>query len=328
MQSLNNMVEKARQEIQKAKDVATIEKFRVKYLGKKGHLTLQMKSIGALPIEKRPEAGKLIQKAKIQLEEVIRIKKNLIEKEVLISRLESEAIDVSLPGRYLDNGGLHPISCTIHRINNFFTSIGFEIIDGIEIEDSYHNFDALNIPVGHPARNENDTFWFDTNRLLRTQTSSVQIRMMKENHPPIRMITSGRVYRRDCSDRTHTPMFHQMEGLFIDKTVSFANLRNIVNQFLQYFFEKKPTTRFRPSYFPFTQLSAEVDILNRNKKWLEVLGCGMVHKNVLHNVGIDSEIYSGFAFGIGIERLTMIRHSIGDLRSFLENDLRFLKQFK
>ena len=227
----------------------------------------------------------------------------------------------------MENGGLHPVTRTIERIETFFGELGFSVESGPEIEDDYHNFDALNIPAHHPARADHDTFWFDAKRLLRTQTSGVQIRTMKDKQPPIRIIAPGRVYRNDY-DQTHTPMFHQTEGLIVDTDISFTNLKGTLHDFLNHFFEEEVQVRFRPSYFPFTEPSAEVDVMGKNGKWLEVLGCGMVHPNVLRNVGIDPDIYSGFAFGMGMERLTMLRYGVSDLRAFFENDLRFLKQFK
>lgn len=300
---------------------------RVEYLGKKGHLTLQMSSLRDLPAEERPAAGAVINQAKQEVLEILSIRKEKLETDLLNFRLAAEKIDVSLPGRRMENGGLHPVNRTIERIEAFFGELGFSVESGPEIEDDYHNFDALNIPAHHPARADHDTFWFDAKRLLRTQTSGVQVRTMHSQQPPIRVIAPGRVYRNDY-DQTHTPMFHQVEGLIIDRDISFTNLKGTLHDFLTNFFEEDLQVRFRPSYFPFTEPSAEVDVMGKNGKWLEVLGCGMVHPNVLHNVGLDPEIYSGFAFGMGVERLTMLRYGVTDLRAFFENDLRFLKQFK
>ncbi|EYU16850.1 phenylalanine--tRNA ligase subunit alpha [Photorhabdus luminescens] len=327
MPHLAELVAKARAAIEDAQDVAALDLVRVEYLGKKGHLTLQMSSLRDLPVEERPAAGAVINQAKQEVLESLNIRKEKLETDLLNFRLAAEKIDVSLPGRRMENGGLHPVNRTIERIETFFGELGFSVESGPEIEDDYHNFDALNIPAHHPARADHDTFWFDAKRLLRTQTSGVQVRTMHSQQPPIRVIAPGRVYRNDY-DQTHTPMFHQVEGLIIDRDISFTNLKGTLHDFLTNFFEEDLQVRFRPSYFPFTEPSAEVDVMGKNGKWLEVLGCGMVHPNVLHNVGLDPEIYSGFAFGMGVERLTMLRYGVTDLRAFFENDLRFLKQFK
>ncbi|AXG43245.1 phenylalanine--tRNA ligase subunit alpha [Photorhabdus laumondii subsp. laumondii] len=327
MPHLAELVAKARAAVEDAQDVAALDLVRVEYLGKKGHLTLQMSSLRDLPAEERPAAGAVINQAKQEVLEILSIRKEKLETDLLNFRLAAEKIDVSLPGRRMENGGLHPVNRTIERIEAFFGELGFSVESGPEIEDDYHNFDALNIPAHHPARADHDTFWFDAKRLLRTQTSGVQVRTMHSQQPPIRVIAPGRVYRNDY-DQTHTPMFHQVEGLIIDRDISFTNLKGTLHDFLTNFFEEDLQVRFRPSYFPFTEPSAEVDVMGKNGKWLEVLGCGMVHPNVLHNVGLDPEIYSGFAFGMGVERLTMLRYGVTDLRAFFENDLRFLKQFK
>ncbi|MCW7546380.1 phenylalanine--tRNA ligase subunit alpha [Photorhabdus sp. APURE] len=327
MPHLSELVAKARAAVEDAQDVAALDLVRVEYLGKKGHLTLQMSSLRDLPAEERPAAGAVINQAKQEVLEVLNIRKEKLETDLLNFRLAAEKIDVSLPGRRMENGGLHPVNRTIERIETFFGELGFSVESGPEIEDDYHNFDALNIPAHHPARADHDTFWFDAKRLLRTQTSGVQVRTMHNQQPPIRVIAPGRVYRNDY-DQTHTPMFHQVEGLIIDRDISFTNLKGTLHDFLTNFFEEDLQVRFRPSYFPFTEPSAEVDVMGKNGKWLEVLGCGMVHPNVLRNVGLDPEIYSGFAFGMGVERLTMLRYGVTDLRAFFENDLRFLKQFK
>ncbi|MBS6490337.1 MAG: phenylalanine--tRNA ligase subunit alpha [Citrobacter freundii] len=324
MSHLAELVASATAAINQASDVAALDNVRVEYLGKKGHLTLQMTTLRELPPEERPAAGAVINEAKEQVQQALNARKAELESAALNARLAEETIDISLPGRRIENGGLHPVTRTIDRIESFFGELGFTVATGPEI---YHNFDALNIPGHHPARADHDTFWFDATRLLRTQTSGVQIRTMKEKQPPIRIIAPGRVYRNDY-DQTHTPMFHQMEGLIVDTNINFTNLKGTLHDFLRNFFEEDLQVRFRPSYFPFTEPSAEVDVMGKNGKWLEVLGCGMVHPNVLRNVGIDPEIYSGFAFGMGMERLTMLRYGVTDLRSFFENDLRFLKQFK
>ncbi|PLK58722.1 phenylalanine--tRNA ligase subunit alpha, partial [Candidatus Palibaumannia cicadellinicola] len=271
--------------------------------------------------------GAMINQAKKEIEQALAERKNTLKLVAIQVQLTTETIDVSLPGRRINNGGLHPISHTIFRIESFFKQLGFSVESGPEIEDSYYNFDALNIPINHPSRSDHDTFWINSTYLLRTQTSSIQIRAMQAYEPPIRLIASGRVYRNDY-DQTHTPMFHQMEGLIIDKDINFSHLKSTIHQFLQHFFDEDVKVRFRPSYFPFTEPAAEVDIMDNNDNWLEVLGCGIVHPKILHNVGINSDYYSGFAFGIGIERMAMLRYSITDLRLFFENDLRFLKQFK
>ena len=327
MPHLAELVAQAKAAIEEAQDVAALDSVRVEYLGKKGHLTLQMSTLRDLPAEERPAAGAVINQAKQEVQQALNARKEQMESALLNERLAAEKIDVSLPGRRIENGGLHPVPRTIERIETFFGELGFSVESGPEIEDDYHNFDALNIPAHHPARADHDTFWFDAKRLLRTQTSGVQIRTMQNKQPPIRIIAPGRVYRNDY-DQTHTPMFHQVEGLIVDKDISFTNLKGTLHDFLKNFFEEDMEIRFRPSYFPFTEPSAEVDVMGKNGKWLEVLGCGMVHPNVLRNVGIDPEVYSGFAFGMGMERLTMLRYGVTDLRSFFENDLRFLKQFK
>lgn len=308
-------------------DIATLDEIRVKYLGKKGFFTEQMKGLGALSAEERPAAGAVINQAKQQVQDALNERREALEVAVLNQKLAAETIDVSLPGRRIENGGLHPVTRTIERIERLFGEMGFKVARGPEIEDGFHNFDALNIPAHHPARTDHDTFYFNPDLMLRTHTSGVQIRTMEHQQPPIRIIAPGRVYRNDY-DMTHTPMFHQVEGLLVDEHASFTELKGILHDFLRNYFEEDLTIRFRPSYFPFTEPSAEVDVMGKNGKWLEVLGCGMVHPNVLRSVGIDPEKYSGFAFGMGVERLTMLRYGVNDLRAFFENDLRFLKQFK
>lgn len=327
MLALEELVNNAKVAIKNAKDISVLEQVRVEYFGKKGHFTQQMTALRDLSAEERPVAGQVINTAKQEVQDVLNAKKNELEMQAINTRLAEETIDVTLPGARYQQGGFHPVSRTIYRIESFFHELGFTSESGPEIEDAYHNFDALNIPQHHPARADHDTFWFDADRLLRTQTSSVQIRAMQTKKPPIRIIAPGRTYRNDY-DQTHTPMFHQMEGLVVDRNVSFTHLKGMIYDFLSHFFEEELNIRFRASYFPFTEPSAEVDILGKNGKWLEVLGCGMVHPTVLRNVGIDPNEYSGFAFGMGMERLTMLRYGVTDLRAFFENDLRFLKQFK
>ncbi|MGL4469271.1 MAG: phenylalanine--tRNA ligase subunit alpha [Aeromonas hydrophila] len=327
MQQLEEVVGQARAEIEGVSDIAALDEIRVKYLGKKGFFTEQMKGLGALSAEDRPAAGAVINQAKQQVQDALNERREALEIAVLNQKLAAETIDVSLPGRRIENGGLHPVTRTIERIERLFGEMGFKVARGPEIEDGFHNFDALNIPAHHPARTDHDTFYFNPDLMLRTHTSGVQIRTMEHQQPPIRIIAPGRVYRNDY-DMTHTPMFHQVEGLLVDEHASFTELKGILHDFLRNYFEEDLTIRFRPSYFPFTEPSAEVDVMGKNGKWLEVLGCGMVHPNVLRSVGIDPEKYSGFAFGMGVERLTMLRYGVNDLRAFFENDLRFLKQFK
>lgn len=327
MQQLEEVVGQAKAEIEGVSDIAALDEIRVKYLGKKGFFTEQMKGLGALSAEERPAAGAVINQAKQQVQDVLNARREALEVAVLNQKLAAETIDVSLPGRRIENGGLHPVTRTIERIERLFGEMGFKVARGPEIEDGFHNFDALNIPAHHPARTDHDTFYFNPDLMLRTHTSGVQIRTMEHQQPPIRIIAPGRVYRNDY-DMTHTPMFHQVEGLLVDEHASFTELKGILHDFLRNYLEEDLTIRFRPSYFPFTEPSAEVDVMGKNGKWLEVLGCGMVHPNVLRSVGIDPEKYSGFAFGMGVERLTMLRYGVNDLRAFFENDLRFLKQFK
>lgn len=327
MSQLEELVNNAKNAIENANDISILEQVRVEYFGKKGHFTQQMAALRDLSPEERPAAGQVINTLKQTVQEQLNAKKQQLEMHAINARLDAEKMDITLPGARYQRGGFHPVTRTINRIELFFHELGFTTESGPEIEDAYHNFDALNINETHPARADHDTFWFDANRLLRTQTSSVQIRSMKAQKPPIRIIAPGRTYRNDY-DQTHTPMFHQMEGLVIDRNVSFTHLKGLIYDFLNHFFEEELTIRFRASYFPFTEPSAEVDILGKNGKWLEVLGCGMVHPTVLRNVGIDPNEYSGFAFGMGMERLTMLRYGVIDLRAFFENDLRFLKQFK
>jgi phenylalanyl-tRNA synthetase alpha chain len=320
-----------------ATDLTSLDDVRVHYLGKKGVFTAQMKELGRLEPDQRREAGQVINQAKEAFQDTLDAKKIELEQAALLARLANERIDVTLAGRGQKVGGLHPVTTTLRRINKIFASVGFQVVEGPEIEDDYHNFEALNIPAHHPARAMHDTFYFDAHRVLRTHTSPVQIRVMESEKPPLKVIAPGRVYRCD-SDITHTPMFHQVEGFLVDTNVSFADLKGVVYEFLRAFFEKDIQVRFRPSYFPFTEPSAEVDIecvmcggegcrVCSHTGWLEVMGCGMIHPEVFKSVNIDSETYSGFAFGMGVERLAMLRYGINDLRLFFENDLKFLQQF-
>jgi len=331
MENLEQLVQRAIDAVAGADTVAILDQVRVDYLGKKGEITQLLKGLGKLDASERPAAGAKINDAKEQVLEKLLAKKEVLENAVLGAKLLSEAIDVTLPGRGSDLGGLHPVTKTMRRIEQFFSKAGYSVEVGPEIEDDYHNFEALNIPGHHPARAMHDTFYFDANTLLRTHTSPVQVRTMEHGEPPFRVICPGKVYRCD-SDQTHTPMFHQVEGLLVEQDVSFADLKTTIEEFLRVFFEKELAVRFRPSYFPFTEPSAEVDIewgrdADGNIKWLEVMGCGMVHPKVFEASGIDAEKYTGFAFGLGVERLAMLRYGVNDLRMFFENDLRFLKQF-
>jgi len=335
---LNQLVSDAEKAINAAADLKSLDDIRVTYLGKKGSITERMKMLGKLPKEEKPAAGQAINVAKQAVQKSLEARKETLNNAELEAKLASETIDVTLPGRGQQAGGLHPVTRTMERIEELFSQMGFEVATGPEIEDEFHNFEALNIPETHPARAMHDTFYFPDGRLLRTHTSPVQVRTMKEKAPPLRVIAPGRVYRCD-SDITHTPMFHQVEGLMIDENVSFTDLKAILIDFLQKFFEQDDlSVRFRPSYFPFTEPSAEADIecvmcggegcrVCSHTGWLEVLGCGMVHPNVFKSVEIDNEKYIGFAFGMGVERLAMLRYGVNDLRLFFENDLRFLKQF-
>jgi len=337
-QELARILSDASAQLQAAADVGAVEAVRVHYLGKKGLITDQLKHLGGLPPAQRPAVGKLVNDAKETLTTALAARRDELERAAHARRLMAERVDVTLPGRGLRTGGLHPITRTLERLETLLTRMGFDIADGPEIEDDYHNFEALNIPANHPSRAMHDTFYFDAHRLLRTHTSPVQIRYMEHHQPPLRVIAAGRVYRCD-SDVTHTPMFHQIEGLMVDEAVSFADLKGVLGDFLEQFFEQKLKLRMRPSYFPFTEPSAEVDIscvicgaegcrVCKHTGWLEVLGCGMVHPEVFRHVGIDSERWTGFAFGLGVERLAMLRYGVNDLRLFYENDLRFLQQFR
>jgi phenylalanyl-tRNA synthetase alpha chain len=327
MQALSELIDQAASEIDAAADLATLDAVRVSYLGKKGALTARLKTLGQLPAEERSSAGQEINKAKQAVQERLNTRRESLEDAALAAKLAADAVDVSLPGRGSSIGGRHPVSRAQSRIERIFTNAGFGVRSGPEIEDDFHNFTALNIPENHPARAMHDTFYFPGGNLLRTHTSPVQIRSIVKEGVPIRIIAPGRVYRND-SDQTHTPMFHQVEGLVIDENISFANLKAVLHEFVEAFFERKAELRFRPSYFPFTEPSAEVDVRWGEGKWLEILGCGMVHPNVLESAGVDPDKYTGYAFGIGIERLAMLRYNVSDLRTFFENDLRFLRQFR
>ena len=339
MLDLSKLIQEALEATAAASTLAQLDSERVRFLGKKGVLTEQLKQLGQLPAEARPKAGQAINEAKQAVSAALDTRKAELEAEALDGRLRAESVDVTLSGRGQAVGGLHPVTRTVQRIEELFAQLGFEVAEGPEIEDDHHNFEALNIPSHHPARAMHDTFYFPDGRLLRTHTSPVQVRVMEHSQPPLRVIAPGRVYRCD-SDLTHSPMFHQVEGLLVDTDVSFANLKGVLAQFLAAFFEREDLpTRFRPSYFPFTEPSAEVDIgcvicggegcrVCKGTGWLEVMGCGMVHPEVFRHVGIDAERYTGYAFGLGVERLTMLRYGVNDLRLFFENDLRFLRQFR
>ena len=327
MQALSDLLREAESAIDSAGDLAALDAARVQYLGKNGEFTARLKSLSQLPAEERPAAGQEINQAKKRFQDALNAKRSSLESEALAGKLAADKLDVTLPGRGLARGGRHPVSRAALRIEKIFRDAGFGVRTGPEIEDDYHNFTALNIPENHPARAMHDTFYFPGGMLLRTHTSPVQIRSMAHEGVPIRIISPGRVYRCD-SDQTHTPMFHQVEGLVIDRSISFANLKAVLHQFVESYFERKAELRFRASYFPFTEPSAEVDVEWEKGKWLEILGCGMVHPNVLEMAGIDPEEFTGYAFGMGIERLAMLRYGVNDLRTFFENDLRFLRQFQ
>lgn len=337
MQEIEDILRQAEKEITTATDLKTLDTFRIHYLGKKSKLTEYLKSLGQLPSEERPVVGQKINTAKTKIQALIEQRDEEIKKTIIDQQVTSESIDITLPGRGGELGSIHPITQTCQQIEEIFAQMGFLFREGPEIEDDYHNFIALNIPELHPARAMQDTFYLPNGLLLRTQTSTVQIRTMEKMPPPLRIVAMGRVYRRDL-DLTHTPMFHQLEGLMVDEQISFADLKGILTEFLHALFSPDIAIRFRPSYFPFVEPGAEVDIncLNcaskgcricKHSGWLEVLGCGMVHPNVFKSVGIDSGRYSGFAFGVGIDRLALLKYGIPDLRTMFENDLRFLQQF-
>ncbi len=335
MSEIDQVSQQALRDIDSAQSPVALEALRVALLGKHGSITVQLKQLGTLPAEQRKSAGEAINRARDAIGDALAARKIKLDTAALEARLATETIDVTLPGRNASRGGLHPVSRTLQRITDIFGRLGYELADGPEIEDDWHNFEALNFPPHHPARAMHDTFYFGDGRLLRTHTSGVQVRYMQHliaegRQPPPRMIAAGKVYRSD-SDQTHTPMFHQVEGLLVDEHASFADLKGTLSEFVRAFFERDFAMRFRPSYFPFTEPSAEVDIAwqqqDGSTRWLEVLGCGMVHPQVLRNVGIDPERYTGFAFGLGVERFAMLRYGVDDLRSFFDNDVRFLRQF-
>lgn len=334
---LSALVDAARADILACATIEQLEQVRVHLVGKKGVITEQLKSLGKMDADTRKVAGAKINEAKASIADALDARRAQLNADKLTAQLAGDAIDVTLPGRGQRIGGLHPITRVRRRIEQIFRGAGFSIADGPEIEDDWHNFEALNIPENHPARAMHDTFYFPDGRLLRTHTSPVQVRVMKHQKPPVRVIVPGRVYRID-SDMTHTPMFHQVEGLVIDEGITFANLKAVLHGFMQELFEKDVKMRLRPSYFPFTEPSAEVDIscvacggsgcrVCKNTGWLEVAGCGVVHPNVLRSVNVDPERYTGYAFGMGIDRLTMLRYNVGDIRMYFDNDLRFLRQF-
>jgi phenylalanyl-tRNA synthetase alpha chain len=334
---IENILKRGQEATANAADLRALDDVRVAYLGKKGELTSLLKSLGQVDASERPQVGAKINEAKVALQQDLATRKAALEEAALSASLLAEQVDVSLPGRRPSTGGLHPVTQAMYRIEEIFTGAGYEVVSGPEVENDYYNFEALNIPSHHPARAMHDTFYFGDGTLLRTHTSPSQVHTMEKQAPPIRVICPGRVYRRD-SDLTHSPMFHQVEGLVVDEGISFADLKGTVIDFLQRFFEKDLEVRFRPSYFPFTEPSAEVDVqcvhcqgkgcrVCSNTGWLEVMGCGMVHPNVLNMANIDTEVYSAFAFGFGGDRLAMLLYEVDDLRLFFENDLRFLRQF-
>src|ERR1700728_1185823 len=337
MQDLTSLTQQALDEVANGGDLAALDEVRVRWLGKKGVLTEQLQALGALPKSERPAAGQRINEAKERVSAAIDARRADLESAEVERKLSAGRIDVTLPGRGEERGGLHPVTKARLRIEMLFRRAGFEVASGPEIEDDFHNFEALNIPANHPARAMHDTFYFPDGRLLRTHTSPVQIRAMRARKPPMALIAPGRVYRND-SDMTHSPMFHQVEGILVGENVSSANLKSMLHTFVEHFFEQPLGMRMRPSYFPFTEPSAEVDIecvfchgsgcrVCKQTGWLEVLGCGMVHPNVLAAAGLDAEVWQGYAFGMGIDRLAMLRYGVNDLRLFFENDLQFLKQF-
>jgi phenylalanyl-tRNA synthetase alpha chain len=337
-QELDSLLANAVDSIGRSEDLAGLDAIRVSYLGKKGEITSRLKNLGKLSTEERPAAGQAINQIKVKIQQQLEARKAELENERIADKLKAQTVDISLAGRSRSTGGLHPVTLTMNRIQKMFGKLGFDVAEGPEVEDDFHNFEALNIPAHHPARAMHDTFYFNNKTLLRTHTSPVQIRVMEKQEPPIRIIAPGRVYRCD-SDLTHTPMFHQVEGLLVDESVSFSDLKGTLEDFLKLFFEQDDLkTRFRPSYFPFTEPSMEVDIscvmcsgsgcrVCSQTGWLEVLGCGMVHPEVFRHTGVDPEEYTAYAFGMGVERLAMLRYGVNDLRLFFENDLRFLQQF-
>ena len=328
MENVNRIVAEGIAAIEAAQDFNALEQIKARYLGKTGELTGLLKTLGQMSPEERKTIGAHINECKNQFQTAFNSKRDALNEAKLQAQLAAEALDITLPGRAQEHGGLHPVTLTLQRVVELFHGMGFEVADGPEIEDDFHNFQALNIPANHPARAMQDTFYVENGDVLRTHTSPIQIRyMLDKKEPPIRIIAPGRVYRVD-SDATHSPMFHQAEGLWVEESVTFADLKAVFTDFIRRFFERNDLqVRFRPSFFPFTEPSAEIDIMGENGKWLEVGGCGMVHPNVLKNVNIDPEKYTGFAFGIGLDRFAMLRYNVNDLRLFFDNDLNFLKQF-
>ena len=329
MENVNRIVAEGIAAIEAAQDFNALEQIKARYLGKTGELTGLLKTLGQMSPEERKTIGAHINECKNQFQTAFNAKRDALNEAKLQAQLAAEALDITLPGRAQEYGGLHPVTLTLQRVVELFHGMGFEVADGPEIEDDFHNFQALNIPANHPARAMQDTFYVENGDVLRTHTSPIQIRyMLDKKEPPIHIIAPGRVYRVD-SDATHSPMFHQAEGLWVEEGVTFADLKAVFTDFIRRFFERDDLqVRFRPSFFPFTEPSAEIDIMGENGKWLEVGGCGMVHPNVLKNVNIDPEKYTGFAFGIGLDRFAMLRYNVNDLRLFFDNDLNFLKQFK
>ena len=318
--------------------IQDLEQLRIQYLGKKGELTAILKQMGKLSPEERPQVGQMANEVRTYIEGAIESKKAQLEQKKQQEQLKAEKIDVTLPGKKITLGAKHPLSIVLDEIKEIFVGMGFEIVEGPEVEYDYYNFEALNIPKDHPARDTQDTFYINDNILLRTQTSPVQVRVMEKQKPPIRVISPGRVYRSDAVDATHSPLFHQIEGLVVDKGITFADLKGTLEIFVRRLYGEDSVVRFRPHHFPFTEPSAEVDVqcfschgegcrLCKGEGWIEILGCGMVHPKVLANCGIDPEVYSGFALGLGLERVAMRRYGIDDMRLFFENDVRFLKQF-
>ena len=337
-QQLERIRQDALQELEAAKEQLSLENLRVKYLGKKGELTAILKQMGKLSAEERPVIGQLANEVRSSIETFMAERAEELKAQALQHRLEQEKIDVTMPGTPCAMGHKHPLTIVLDEIKEVFIGMGFDIVDGPEVETDYYNFEALNTPKNHPARDTQDTFYINENVVLRTQTSPVQIRTMEKQEPPIRIISPGRVYRSDAVDATHSPLFDQIEGLVVDKNITFADLKGTLETFVKRLYGEDSVVRFRPHHFPFTEPSAEVDVqcfnchgegcrLCKNEGWIEILGCGMVHPQVLRNCNIDPEEYSGFAFGLGLERVTMRRYNIDDLRLFYENDVRFLKQF-
>ena len=330
--------EQAMQQLQTLNQPGELEDFRVKVMGKKGSLTGLLRGMGALPAEERPKMGQLVNQVRAELEEALEARAAAVRAAQQTARLKHETLDVTMPGRHGKKGGLHPLNIVLEDLIDIFQSMGFDVVDGPEVETEYYNFEALNLPADHPARDMQDTFFLSNSLLLRSQTSAAQIRTMEDRQPPIRIICPGRVYRADEVDATHSPVFHQVEGLVVDKGITMCDLKGCLEQFAHEIYGPETKVKFRPSFFPFTEPSVEVDVtcsecggkgcrVCKGSGWIEILGAGMVHPNVLRGCGIDPDVYSGFAFGIGLERMTMLRFNIDDMRLIYENDMRFLKQF-